>query len=210
MASGRSMASPRAQRLAVMVVMSAVFALTMGLAYLTAAVSEAPAADGLEAPRTLELEGLRLTVPGAWDEDDRALRQLGIEQGTLLRDPERPERWMLVTTTASSRPVSPPEQLTRFVAALLGPELEPMLEPMMPQRGTRRGELVTLEYVGLTPAPQAPGRRLHLFETLTVDGTRHWLIYLTDRVEPGASMPAALERNLSLLRRVGHSAALDR
>lgn len=204
------MLSPRGQRMAVVVVMSAVFAVTMILAYLTVAISEAPATDGLDAPRTVSVDGLRLTVPGDWESDERALRQVGVEAGLLLRDPHRPGRWMLVATTRSPRPVSPPEQMARFMAALLGPELEPMLEPMLPQRGTRRDGLVTLEYVGQTPAPEGPGRRLHLFETLTVDGTQHWLIYLSDRVEPGASVPAALERNLSLLRRVGVSAALER
>lgn len=201
--------SPRSQRLAVAAVMAGVFAVTMGLAYVTMAVSAAPDEEAFAEPRDVVVDGLQVTLPGQWGPDTAAARELGVERGMVLRDPQRPQRWLMVSATRRPQPTSLGEQLPRYFVALIGPEYRRLLQPLMPERFFRRDALRGVRYVGVSPAPTGPGQRLHMLAAMTEEGRRHWLVYVTDRLEPNERADAALQRNLALLERIAHSAQLE-
>ena len=197
-----------AQRRWVAVLMVAVFAGSMVLAWLTTGATGARGAASVPSAQRVTLNGLSLAVPGGWRQDRGAARQLGLESGVVFIDPQRTQRRLVVAQVRVAERAGPGEVLKAVMNELLAPAQWRTYKWLMPPQPRELPEagLVGVEAAGRSLARSGRSAQLHLSAVLTAEGARHWLVYLTDAAESEQAMGERFDQGMQLLRQIESSA----
>jgi len=203
----------RGQRVVVAALMAGVFVVSMGLAYLTTGSTSAARGVRGATLQRVNVHGLSLDAPGAWRRDQVAERELGGKSVMALRDPDRPERLMVISAVDAGEATAPDEVvdwgMRRFLSRAQMPTAQMEQLSGMPAASRR---LTVTAYGGQSASrggTRGRGIALHLMATLSTDAQRYWLVYLTDRIDPARDGGRRREQDLRLLRRIVGTATLN-
>jgi len=206
----------RWQRAVVALLMAGVFALALGLAYLNTGPANAGRAidgiAGLDGPtaKRVVINGLALDVPADWSEVSDAAQRFGGTGAVAMGDPRRRGRLLWLTAVSAETAVDPRAVADWALRRVLRPaQVQSAEVRAMPPSSTDAGRLTIIRYMGKSDSAEGEGFALHLMASLSADGRRYWLVYLTDRIDPGDDVGRRTEQNLRLLQQVIGSATLE-
>lgn len=186
--------SLRTQNLVVAAIMLSLLmgslALGFGLGLRRAGAAEAPLVNR-------DVTGLTLRLPETWKPAGTVELPHG-RTAARFADTKRPTRVLLAIRVRTEQPTPPQDVLRGVLPTLWPPGLAETVETGSAQVAFKPPYAVA-EWVG---ASTSGGQLLHVAADLTKDNSVHWLLYLTDRLQPGDDARDVLDSNLGLLRSV--------
>ncbi len=201
----------RAQHLAIAGLMALFFTACVGVAagYIRTIGSGLSSTAPGAAERYTVVAGLRVALPGGWERrPDAADGSTGLEAAEWFEDTERPGRALLIAALTTPEPVAPTQVATELAPQLLQQLGQGAVRGFSQTTFTRADDgLVGLEYVGVSLDRSSDALREHMLVTLTPDGRRHWLIYMTG-LTVGPRFMEEMPMDLSVFRAIHRSATL--
>lgn len=189
--------SRRTQDAVVAFVMAVLLLFSLGAAYALSASRKPPQAKATR----VDLGGLTVTLPDRWRSADAS----DLPQDLTPRrfaDPQRPTRLVTVLRVPTPAAWDPAAVMRAALPPLLGPGVQ-TLDALdhVPHR------LPAVEWSGVSPTPDGLFRA-HMAAVVSGSPNVHWLLYVTDRVQPNEDPSTVLRSNLGLLRGLIQSATL--
>lgn len=159
--------------------------------------------------RRMSLSGLNLIVPNDWQQDPSLEQSWQARGVSALVDPTHQDRRLLIAPAPTPVPVPPIKLVEQALEVLLSPQELQTLQQIRVPTSQQPGYLGGYEYAGISRTPQEGGAKLHLLAALTVEGRSNWVLYLTDRIEPGRPVEAQVNQDLVLFRTFHRSASVQ-